>query len=471
MKWTWIAWGVGSAVAAAILGVVMTSPERLEESLIDLAALPIDRTVFLPGATTDGHYQIELDCDACHTRSFGDRSSMQEACAACHGEELERVDDSHPRSKFTDPRNADRVAVLDARLCVTCHQEHRPEITSTMGLSLPGDYCYRCHEKIGEERPTHDGLPFDGCASVGCHNFHDNRALYEDFLALHRDAPDFAADPRVPLRDLAVLAVERGVVSGEALGPEDHDAPADVADRSRWIEEWAGTRHAEVGVNCSGCHDAASGGWVARPGIAVCADCHGPEHEGFLVGRHGMRLAAGLSPMTPGEARLPMRADAAASTLDCNTCHAAHAYDTAEAAVEACLGCHADDHSLAYRGSPHERLWLEERSGVGRPGSGVSCATCHLPRVPRPGAPGHVLVAHAQNDFLRPREKMIRSSCMDCHGLAFSIDALADPALVVTNFRGRPTREVESIHFATKLRWDLEGREPPWAYTEEENDR
>ena len=71
-------------------------------------------------------------------------------------------------------------------------------------------------------------------------------------------------------------------------------------------------------------------------------------------------------------------------------------------------------------------------------------------------------VDHNQNDHLRPRDKMVRSSCMECHGLAFSLDSLADPALVTTNYRGRPSREVESIHFATVLRWQLEGRPPPW---------
>ena len=71
-------------------------------------------------------------------------------------------------------------------------------------------------------------------------------------------------------------------------------------------------------------------------------------------------------------------------------------------------------------------------------------------------------VAHNQNNFLRPRDKMIRSSCLQCHGLAFSLDSLADPALVSTNYRGKASREVESIHFATVLRWQLEGRRPPW---------
>ena len=59
-----------------------------------------------------------------------------------------------------------------------------------------------------------------------------------------------------------------------------------------------------------------------------------------------------------------------------------------------------------------------------------------------------MLVQHNQNDTLRPNEKMIRPVCLSCHGLAFAIDALADPALVARNFAGRPLGHVESIDMA-----------------------
>jgi hypothetical protein len=39
---------------------------------------------------------------------------------------------------------------------------------------------------------------------------------------------------------------------------------------------------------------------------------------------------------------------------------------------------------------------------------------------------------------------------MNCHGLAFSLDALADVALVKTNFIGRPARHIESIDLALR---------------------
>lgn len=444
---------MATVVGLVVLGGVMFSPD-------EFASLPVDRRVFLPGDTTDGHYQIELACEACHVDEFTDRTAMQSACEGCHSSELARVDDSHPRAKFTDPRNADRVEILDARLCITCHQEHRPEITSSMGLSLQGDYCYRCHENVGEERPTHADLPFDSCANTACHNFHDNRSLYEDFLVEHRAEPAMLPVAAVQWKRAQGVAA---TVSRAPLRAADHDGPLDTsAAVATATAGWAASAHARGGVQCSDCHADASGAWQASVDLAVCQDCHGLEAEGFLASRHGMRLSEGLSPMQPASARQQMHADAADSVLDCNACHTPHAYDRQTAAAEACLSCHADEHSLAWERSPHAALWRAEQAGTAPEGSGVSCATCHLPRTRHPDDAKRMRVDHNQNDHLRPRDKMVRSSCMECHGLAFSLDSLADPALVTTNYRGRPSREVESIHFATVLRWQLEGRPPPW---------
>jgi len=46
--------------------------------------------------------------------------------------------------------------------------------------------------------------------------------------------------------------------------------------------------------------------------------------------------------------------------------------------------------------------------------------------------------------------------CMSCHGLGFSIDALADPELINKNFNGKPAKHVESIDMAVAK--DLEAR-------------
>jgi hypothetical protein len=172
-----------------------------------------------------------------------------------------------------------------------------------------------------------------------------------------------------------------------------------------------------------------------------------------------MRLAEGLSPMTPGQARQPMQAKARKTELSCTSCHSAHRFDTRKAAVEACVGCHRDQHTAAYQRSSHYALWKKELAGEAPAGSGVSCASCHLPRdehrAPDAGAK-RILVQHNQNDNLRPNEKMIRPVCMSCHGLAYSIDALADARLVLENFAGKPRAHIKSLDMVEQRMKEVE---------------
>ena len=100
-----------------------------------------------------------------------------------------------------------------------------------------------------------------------------------------------------------------------------------------------------------------------------------------LRGKHGMRLAQNLSPMSTDKALLPMSSESLGTEVNCNSCHQAHQYKLDTASVDACLNCHTDEHSKAYKDSPHYQLWLKEQSGELPEGSGVSCATCHMPRV------------------------------------------------------------------------------------------
>ena len=151
--------------------------------------------------------------------------------------------------------------------------------------------------------------------------------------------------------------------------------------------------------------------------------------------------------MTVAEARLPMRRDAAHRSLDCGTCHSPHAVDARHAAANGCAACHDDAHSRAYFDSPHHALWRAELAGDAPPGTGVSCATCHMAKVERRG---EVFTSHNQSETLRPNEKMIRPVCLDCHGIAFAIDALADSALVARNFQGKPSVHVESVDWALR---------------------
>ena len=68
------------------------------------------------------------------------------------------------------------------------------------------------------------------------------------------------------------------------------------------------------------------------------------------------------------------------------------------------------------------------------------------------------IVDHNHNNSLRPNEKMVRSSCMQCHGLQFTLNALADEDLIKNNFQGRPKVHVESLDMAREEKIKSEQR-------------
>lgn len=398
--------------------------------------------VYLPGETTHGHYQIELRCGACHTPLMGVR---EDACIQCHGDDLKASRDTHPASKFNDPVNAERLKILDAKSCLTCHKEHVPEQTHPMGLTIPEDYCFRCHETIGDDRPSHKGMAYNTCATAGCHNYHDNLALYEKFLSKHVDEQDVLDDPHVPPRKVFKPNPSK------LLNKADHDAPQTVNVDDQLLQSWADSAHAKAGVNCTKCHTAETDSeektWSNTTTLESCQSCHKNEANGWLAGKHGMRLAQGMSPMTPGKAILPMKHSSFHNELNCQSCHSAHDYNTQTAAVDACVKCHDDQHSNAYLDSSHYELWKQELAGNAKPGSGVSCATCHMPRVESEYGDS-IHVEHNQNWNLEPNEKMARSVCMNCHGLQFTLDSLADSKLINNGFQGQPKSKVKSIQMA-----------------------
>lgn len=429
-KLQWIVWLV---VTMGLVGFLAYS----------LIAQPqVAARTFLPGVTTHGHYQIELQCQECHSPGMG---VLQDACTKCHAEDLKRSTDTHPRSKFTDPGKAHLVKKLDGRSCISCHEEHVPDRTQAMGLSLPADYCWHCHQDVGEQRPSHKDLAFDSCATAGCHNYHDNRALFENFLVDHFGEPNLLDEPQQPVRNLAAVWAEENP-NRQPLSATDQDAPAEVEVDQQLLTDWASTAHAAAGVNCIDCHGGDDGTWFGKLTHDSCQACHEPQVKGFLASRHGMKMSVGLPPMTPGEARLPMNHSRFHSELTCAACHSGHRFDTQFAAAEGCLQCHNDQHSLAYKNSSHFQLWQDELNGDADADTGVSCATCHLPR--ETDANKNVFVQHNQNDNLRPNEKMVRTTCINCHGLQFSLDAMADESLIKNNFQGEPTGHVESIDMA-----------------------
>ncbi len=435
--WLWISWLIASVIGATWFANTLMFSE--------------DKSTLLIGEATHGHHQIELACSSCHTDPFGGKEILQNACLNCHEQELTDAFDSHPKKKFTDPRNADLIEVIDARYCVSCHTEHKESFTHPMGLTLPEDYCFHCHEDIGEERPSHKDLAFDSCASAGCHNFHDNRALYEAFLLEHANEPWLLEIAQLSEKNHASL-------NAKPDAPATPD-PTLALSYPSMHDEWDRSKHAQAGVACQHCHqsDSMDENWLEKPGVAVCQGCHDREAEGFLSGKHGMRLAESvrsaieLEAVRPADGRLTFHENALETVHGCNSCHSAHEFNPQKAATESCLNCHADEHSMAFLDSPHGVLWQQEIDGEIAPGEGVSCATCHMPRIENTHRGTTVVhVEHNQNATLRPNEKMIRPVCMQCHGLAFSIDALADENLIRTNFSGKPELHIPSIDWSVE---------------------
>ena len=448
----WIIWILGSVGIGAWLMLALPTADSAKTS----------STFFLPGATTHGHYQIEVKCGVCHEPGGEVR---EESCMECHASDLKLVRDTHPQSKFRDPQKIPLLEKIDATKCVTCHREHVPEQTLAHGLTVPSDYCISCHRDVAEDRPSHCDFSFDSCSTVGCHNYHDNTALYENFLVKHSAQPALLDNQRTPRRESQVDQ-RNANAEQKPLARSDMDAPTRFTKDESIVHAWETTAHAMAGVNCTDCHTASAekiagsdggtataerGAWTSMVDIRVCQKCHQDETSGFLSGLHGMRSQAGLSPMSPSLARLPMNHDSLHRSLDCSSCHSGHEFDTRLAAVEACLKCHDDKHSREYSGSKHYQLWLGEIFGGAPAGSGVSCATCHMPRVEGEAAgfsSNSVRVIHNQSWNLAPIEKMVRSVCMNCHGLGFSLDALADSSLKDSCYEGAPHRKLKTVDMA-----------------------
>jgi len=428
----WTSWVLLTTVLAGYFAYTMVVAE--------------DKTDVLIGEASHGHFQIELACGSCHTDAFGGEEVIQEACVDCHQQDLKRGHDSHPMKKFTDPRNADRLEILDARMCITCHTEHQKEQTRAMGVTIPEDYCFHCHQDVLEERESHKDLAFDSCASAGCHNYHDNRALYERFLVENASGPWLKAMAKITGGNAAEVGAQKSLsTQTENVSPVG-PAPS--------FEHWDGFAHHDNGVGCVACHmsDAAtSDDWVAQPNPKQCASCHEVETQAYLESKHGMRLAQNLSPVTPAQSELDFAEEALDQGHHCTSCHNNNAPEPLFSSVGACLGCHQDDHSSAFMDSPHGILAQRATQSEISKEEAVTCATCHLPVVENEQH-GELLrsVQHNQNDTLRPNEKMIRPVCMSCHSLAFSIDALADEQLIENNFSGLPANHVPSIDWAVE---------------------
>jgi len=394
-----------------------------------------DKTILIQGKTSNGHYQIEEECDSCHV--INDKHELGEVkkdkCLSCHSEKTRSNTkaNSHRAKLFEADDKTEQRNILRADQCVTCHEEHQ---LGRAGTSQPTDFCILCHKDIADDRDSHKDLAFDECGD--CHNYHDNSANYsESFIDKHlkTEAKTFEYS-NIPELQYTAKFNKKHISAPLSWEKKELHATVDAEQ----AKDWDGSSHALAGVNCISCHNDEEDKWIAKPDHQRCTSCHKTQKKGFLAGKHGMRLKQNLSAMTTDNARLEMKGND--KELNCISCHKDHKFDAKEAAVEGCLNCHDDRHSLAYKETKHYQLWRDNSK------QGVSCATCHLPKVVK----GRkkilsVLTQHNQNDNLRPNQKMIKTVCINCHGLEFSIDALQNKKLINDNFAGPPTKHIPLI--------------------------
>ncbi|MDJ0681159.1 MAG: hypothetical protein QNJ18_14975 [Xenococcaceae cyanobacterium MO_167.B52] len=205
---------------------------------------------------------------------------------------------------------------------------------------------------------------------------------------------------------------------------------------------WQSSVHARTEVNCSSCHqDPDSQKLVVTPTQETCRSCHEYAVDTFLLGKHGVRTLEGMSPLTPSLAHLPMKESAMDLQMSCNTCHDVHAVNTSQAAVDSCLTCHNDTHSLNYKNSPHAQI--VNLASLPRPDQkAVTCATCHLPREK---VGNSILVNHNNTYVLLPRDRMVRDVCINCHGVEHAYNSIFDDNLVESNFAQPPTLKMQTF--------------------------
>ncbi|NER23164.1 MAG: hypothetical protein F6J96_21180 [Symploca sp. SIO1C2] len=236
------------------------------------------------------------------------------------------------------------------------------------------------------------------------------------------------------------------------ISPFTPNAIADSVSQEQLAEIeqlWQGSTHALADVNCSSCHqNEESKALIVQPTQESCVSCHEVEVETFLWGKHGIRLNEKLSPLTPAMASIPMKESALEKQMNCNTCHDVHSVNTVVAAVDSCLTCHNDPHSLNYEKSQHSKLFLAEGK-LPRPSvESVTCATCHLPRQE---GENKVFVNHNNTYTLLPRDRMVKEVCMNCHGMEYSYNSIFDDELVETNFDRLPKLHLETIELVRQF--------------------
>lgn len=237
--------------------------------------------------------------------------------------------------------------LVDGRLCEHCH---------------PGHYARHTPHDLRESAPLEQNRAgqtvLDGGPCSACH-------------LSHRYARDFEPTLLDPDGRCVTCHAEHRVAAQHARQAMDHPD-------SRCLE-------------CHDPHDMTHGEFLKQPMPDLCVTCHVGYADGSARGMHPLAPVAGEWPAALVAAGAPQPAD---YTLDCATCHAAHAgrfpdlLRFAPDTNELCLACHAerltaDNHGRlpGHGQSPTldeaQRAAVESWGGrVGKSGE-LLCVSCH----------------------------------------------------------------------------------------------
>ncbi|MBF0169823.1 MAG: cytochrome c3 family protein [Nitrospinae bacterium] len=403
-------------VVVATLGMILTA-------LLGVSFTGGDTAAYLPAPLSPPHARFAAACEACHVPW---RGVAADRCLTCHRRGLAK--DLHAADRLEKARSGGAFGAMRAVDCVDCHREHRP--TREGGFTGPPDLCLDCHREV-EMVDRHPGIPgaltSTGCRDAGCHRYHQGVA-----------APLLAAAEPIRIRQESLLPTPPPPAPAPPIAPE---ALAAMKASPFYRDHPIVTARYEIGAHyggqatCDTCH-LVNGKRTLAPPVSVCGDCHKEQTATFVHGRHG--AAAGFD--LRGK-KAPLR------HVGCGDCHDPHSLKTGKARREACLSCHDTLHTRNYEKSAHWRQLSEPLFALS-PLTAPDCAGCHMPRRTELGG----RTDHNETLSAAAPERMAVDVCLACHGLAFSLSALFDPAVVASNFTYAPPGIPDRVAYALSRR-------------------
>lgn len=343
-------------------------------------------TLVMPGLVSEGHAQLETNCDNCHTKF--DRQSQRILCLDCH---QEIADDQTSNAGFHG-----KHPVASNAECAACHAEHKGRDADIVGL-VPEIFDH-----------SFTDFPLNGKhTSTACASCHRRDTLFREASSYCVSCHEQDEPHKGNLgTDCSSCHSESGWVETKF----DHDEATDYPLTGAHVEAQCSSCHAneiyeDTATDCASCHkldDVHNGERGTQ-----CDNCHSTkewrnakfdhqEETGFaLQGQH--------------------------AKLVCANCHLA---DMAlETPPDTCIGCHStNDPHLGRNGDDcanchNQSTWAtkfnhEKETDFALNGghSSLDCTACHKGALTDP-LPTQCAECHAKND---PHAGAL-DQCVNCH--------------------------------------------------------